>query len=130
MEVTLVSPDQFSVETKETLLKEIQTPEPFEGAAVVKTIAVRPAEATARTAFLSVLAPRAASASPTLTVIPVRQPNLVGAEIATGAFRDVALFALEEPEIDAAGVQARGAPRSSASPGDGCSAPCCTAGSA
>jgi hypothetical protein len=108
VDVTLVSPERFTTETKDTVLKEINTPEPFPGAPTVKTIKIRPAEQTTRTHFLSVLAPREAAAAATLSVTPLRQPGLVGADIAAGAFRDRALFALETPAMTAAGVEVVG----------------------
>jgi len=108
VQVTLVSPEHFTSEIKETKLADIQTPEPFDGAPVVRTIAVQPTEQASRTFFLSVLAPRAACAPAPLTIAPVREINTLGADIAAGAIRDRALFALDAPEMNGAEVEAVG----------------------
>jgi hypothetical protein len=108
VDVTLISPEKLAFEVSEKKLDDIETPKPFESAEVVKTLTFRPADQASRTFFLSVLAPRAASAAPPLTVTPVRQPNVLGAEVASGATRDLALFALDAPSISANGVEVVG----------------------
>ena len=89
-------------------LEEIKVPKPFESADEVRFIKVRPAAPVAQGRFLSVLAPRAASAAQKLTVSEVPGPGLVGTAVAWGAVPDVALFALDKPEIAAPGVEAEG----------------------
>jgi hypothetical protein len=108
VDVTLVSPERFTSETKETVLRDIQTPQPFDGASTVKTIKLQPAEPESRTFFLSVLAPRLAEAPAPLTVTPVHEANTLGAGIVAGAIRDRVLFALDAPEMKATGVEAVG----------------------
>jgi hypothetical protein len=108
VDVTLISPEKLSFEVSEKNLEEIQTPKPFDSVETVKILKFRPAEQASRTFFLSVLSPRAASAAPPLTVTPVRQPNVLGAEIASGGTRDLALFALDAPSISANGVEVVG----------------------
>jgi len=93
---------------KETKLEDIQVPQPFEGASTVKTIKLRPPDPGSRTFFLSVLAPRVASAPAPLAIDPVRQPNVLGADITFGATHDLALFALAAPAMAANGVEAVG----------------------
>jgi hypothetical protein len=55
-----------------------------------------------------VLAPRAAAAPAALAVAPVRQANVVGAKIMSGSVQDLALFALDQPEMAADDVSAVG----------------------
>jgi hypothetical protein len=107
VDVTLIAPERFSSEVKETKLADIQVPEPFDGASAVKTIKLTPPEDGSRTFFLSVLGPRAVSAAP-LAVTPVRAANVLGAEIASADSHDLALFALDEPSIRAKDVEAVG----------------------
>jgi hypothetical protein len=108
VDVTLVSPQGLASEVSEKNLDAIQVPKPFDSAEVVKTIKLRSPQQAAHTFFLSVLAPRAASAPAPLVIDPVRQPNVLGAEITSGATHDLALFALDAPAISAAGVEAIG----------------------
>jgi hypothetical protein len=108
VDVTLVSPERFTSETKDTVLRDIRTPEPFDGASTVKTIKLKPAEQASRTFFLSVLAPRPAQEAKAVGVSPIRQPNVLGAVIVGRTTQDVALFALDAPEINSAGVTAVG----------------------
>ena len=126
VDVTLVSPEHLTCEMKETKLEDIQVPQPFEGASTVNTIKLRPPDPGGRTFFLSVLAPRVArppkaaaipvgsadlgtaSAPAPLAISPVRQPNVLGADITSGATRDLALFALDAPAMAANGVEAVG----------------------
>jgi len=108
VDVTLVSPQGLTADVSEKNLDAIQVPKPFDSAEVVKTIKLRPSEPAKRTFFLSVLAPRAASAPAPLVIDPVRQSNVLGATITSGATHDLALFALDAPAISAAGVEAIG----------------------
>lgn len=108
VDVTFVSPQRLEMEASERSLEAIKVPKPFESAEVVRTIKLRPAEPAARTFFLSVLAPRAASAAPALGVEPVSGAGVLGARIAAGATDDVALFALDGPAISGGGVEAVG----------------------
>ena len=108
VDVTLVSPERLSFSEKETDLREIQTPSPFEGVSTVKTLKLTPPEATSQAYYLSVLAPRPASARAPLAVISVRAGNTLGAEITSGSTKDTALFALDAPAISAQGVEAVG----------------------
>ncbi len=132
VDVTMVVPQAFASEIRERTFEEAGSDRPFETARAFTQLTLRPAEQTPRTYFLSVLAPRPAtrpagkpaSASPDTTlrssdatslrstsdvqVAPIREPNVLGASIVTPAARDVALFALDQPEIKAAGVEAVG----------------------
>jgi hypothetical protein len=74
----------------------------------VKTIKLHPPDPASRTFFLSVLVPRAASALAPVNVGSVREPNVLGARINSGATQDLALFALDAPVISASGLEATG----------------------
>lgn len=109
VDVTLVSPQGTVCEVGERSLDDIRVPSPLEGVTVLRQLRFTPAAPTARGFFVSVLAPRPASASPkAVAVTAIEGDNLRGAEVADGGVRDLALFALEAPEIKAAGVEAVG----------------------
>jgi len=108
VDVTLASPADLECEISEKLLSEIKS-KPSMDVDTLQQIKLHPAQPTARGCFVSVLAPRPASASPDgIRVASVEGENLVGAEITRGDVRDLALFALDAPSIAAAGVEARG----------------------
>jgi peptidoglycan/xylan/chitin deacetylase (PgdA/CDA1 family) len=73
----------------------------------ITNLTVRPASPAARGVFLSVLAPRPAQETSALGVSAIRQPSLLGAVIVGRTTQDVALFALNAPEINAGGVKAQ-----------------------
>ncbi len=108
VDVTLVEPEKFLVESHEKSLDEIKAPKPLESAQVLRYIKVRPAEPVSRGRFLSVLIPRPASAPRVAQVTPLYADGVLGAKIVSGATQDTALFALDMPDIAADGVEARG----------------------
>jgi hypothetical protein len=108
VDVTMVAPEEFVVEKHEKSLEEIKAPKPFESARAVKYIKVRAAQPADRECFLSVLAPRTTSAPSGARVTPLCQSGVVGAIINSGGTQDVALFALDQPQMVAAGVEAVG----------------------
>ena len=108
VDLTLVSPEKLTHEVSEKNLRDIQVPTPFEGASTVKTIKLHTPDPASRAFYLSVLVPRPSSDPAPATVTPVRQPNVLGAEVTSGATKDLALFALDAPEMSANGVEAVG----------------------
>jgi len=108
VEVTMVAPEEFVVENHEKSLEETKAPKPFESARALKYIKVRAVQPADRECFLSVLSPRTTSAPSGARVTPLRQSGVVGAIIDSGGTQDVALFALDQPQIVAAGVEAVG----------------------
>jgi hypothetical protein len=108
VDVTMIAPDEFAVEKREKSLEEIKAPKPFDSATTFTYLKLRPAQPSDRAQFLSVLTPHPASAPSTARVTPVRLRSGVGAMIESGETQDVALFALDQPEMEAAGVEAVG----------------------
>jgi hypothetical protein len=120
VDLTLLSPEKFAWEVNEKSFEETDVPRPFDQAKSIKTIKFRPrprpvADGSApghplasRVFYLSVLVPRPSSDPAPATVTPVRQPNVLGAEVTSGATKDLALFALDAPEMSANGVEAVG----------------------
>ena len=108
VDVTLVSPTALSSGVSEKLLSEIKSEPPL-AADTFRQIKVSPTQPAARGLLVSVLAPRSASASPEeVKVAPVQGDNVLGAEVTSARARDLALFAVDAPQIAAAGVEARG----------------------
>ena len=62
VDVTLISPEKLTYEVMEKSFEETSVPKPFDAATSIKTIRLRPSKPESRTFFLSVMAPRAASA--------------------------------------------------------------------
>jgi hypothetical protein len=108
VDVSVVSPPNLSCEVTEKLLADIKCESPLEGADRLRQIKLRPVSPAARGFFVSVLAPRPAASPDGVQVAPVQAGNVLGAEITSAGVRDLALFALDAPEIAAAGVEARG----------------------
>jgi hypothetical protein len=108
VDVTMVAPERFAHEIDRKTLEEVQAPKPFEGAEAITYIKLRPVEPLQQDFFLSVMVPRRSSASSGVTVSGLREPNVLGALVVSGAAEDVSLFALDAPEISAAGVEATG----------------------
>ena len=108
VDVTLISPENLTHEVMEKSFEETNVPKPFDTAPSIRTIKLRPSKAESLTFFLSVLAPRAASAPAPFAIEAVRQPNTLGAQMTSGVTRDLALFALDAPAISANGVEAIG----------------------
>jgi hypothetical protein len=108
VDITLIGSQPLRSEVQEKSFEEAGSPKPFETAKSVKTITVRPAGRADRAFFVSVLAPRDAAAPAQFAVEAVQQPGVLGAEIASGETRDLALFALDAPAMSAKGVEAVG----------------------
>ena len=108
VDVSMVAPEEYVVENHRKSLEEIEAPKPFESANVFTYLKLRPAQPASREHFLSVLAPRLASEPSSARVTPLREPGLLGATIDSGGTQDVALFALDQPQMMAAGVEATG----------------------
>jgi hypothetical protein len=109
VDVTVVSPPNLSCEITEKLLEDIKCRSPLEGVDRLRQVKLYPVSPAARGNFVSVLVPRPASASPEeVKVAPVRADNVLGAEVTSGPVRDLALFALDAPQIAAAGVEVTG----------------------
>jgi hypothetical protein len=108
VDVTMAAPEEFVVENHEKSLEEIKAPKPFDAASAFRYIKLRPTQPSDHEHFVSVLAPRLASSPSSVSVTPIRLPGLLGATIDSGGTQDVALFALDQPQITAAGVEATG----------------------
>jgi len=109
VDVTLVAPERFTSQITAKNLEDAGSEKPFESAQAIRWIAVRPAEPVQRGHFLSVLVPRKLSTpAAAVAVTSLRESNLVGAAVTSGATRDVAAFALDEPKIAAEGITAVG----------------------
>jgi hypothetical protein len=108
VDIIMASPSEVTFEVSEKALEEIRSRSPLEGVTLLRQLRFTPTIAQAREFFVSVLLPRPAAASPDVTVSPVQSDNLRGVEIAGAATRDLALFALDEPEIKAGDVEALG----------------------
>ena len=108
-DVTMVLPEAL---TCEVIVRDIEEAAgsqlPFEGAKNLTYVKLRPTQPTARGYFVSVISPRPASASPSAAVTAIQGPNTHGARIVSGRVEDVALFALDAPEMAADGVTAAG----------------------
>jgi hypothetical protein len=109
-DVTMVAPQKFTYETLERPLEDSGSESPFEGATSLRFIKLRPAEPAQRSYFLSVIAPRDTSVAPddNLAVSAVRGDNTLGAKAVRGDIEDVALFALDQPQINGAGITSVG----------------------
>ncbi|MFB3882784.1 MAG: heparinase II/III family protein [Armatimonadota bacterium] len=99
VDVTMALPLRLGVETFEKKLADIGSPEPFPSADMLRYLKVHPEDPVEHGYFVSVLAPRAASAPSRARVTPLSGPNVVGAAVQMGVTRDVVLFALDEPEM-------------------------------
>jgi hypothetical protein len=108
VDVTMLAPTAVTTKIEERSMQETGSQRPFPTATTFRWVKVRPTEPTERGLFLSVLAPRRSGEAPTLSVTSIREANILGADIRTATTRDLALFALEAPEIRAGGVEAAG----------------------
>jgi hypothetical protein len=108
VDVTMVAPQGLIADTAEKALEEIKAPKPFPSAQAFRYVKVRPAQPVEHEHFLSVLTPRLAASPRRAVVTPLRTPGLLGATIVSGETHDVALFALEAPQLAAEGVEAEG----------------------
>jgi hypothetical protein len=107
-DVTVVAPEAFTHEIRERPLEEIGAPPPFDGARALTSLTLRPPTPVQRGYFLSVLAPRPASEAPGCTAAGVSGENALGVRIDHGGTEDLALFSLDAPEFQCAGVEATG----------------------
>jgi hypothetical protein len=110
VDVTIAAPEEYVVENHQKSLEEIEAPKPFESARAFTYLKLRPAQPASREHFLSVLTPHPASAPSSARVVPLRESGLVGVTVTidSGGTQDVALFALDQPRMVAAGVEATG----------------------
>jgi hypothetical protein len=108
LDITMVAPAAFTIERTERSFEETGSDRPFETAAAFRGIKLRPTEPTDRGLFLSVLSPRPSADGSALTVNPIREANLLGADIRTATTHDLALFAVDAPAMRAGGVEAMG----------------------
>ncbi len=98
VDVTMALPLGLGVETFEKKLADM-APQPFPSADTLRYLKAHPTDPVEHGYFVSVLAPRAASTPSSARVTPLSGLNVVGATVEMGATRDVALFALDEPEM-------------------------------
>jgi hypothetical protein len=101
-DVCVLAPEAFVHEIYEKGSERMAT-----AARVLTVLTLQPA-ARAAPHLLFVVIPHAASASVASAVTAVRESNALGARIVHGAVEDLAMFALDQPEIEAAGVTAVG----------------------
>lgn len=104
VEVTVIAPETFRYERAAKDLEEVGARSPFDSAQTVTTFKLWGAEPVQRGRFLSVIAPRPLARKEIRKVRAIRERNVLGAVVCQEGIEDVALFALEEPEADAAGV--------------------------
>ncbi len=107
-DVTLLAPEAFQHEIAARSFQEAGVEEPFPTAKAVTYIKVRPAERVQRGRFLAVIAPRRAGDPAAVRPEAVRTPSALGARIISGPVRDLALFALAAPRMEAEGVTGAG----------------------
>ncbi len=107
-DVTVLAPERFEHEVLSKNWEEAGVSQPFETARAFSFIKVRPTEPVERGRFLAVIMPRRAAEQPSTQVEAVRGDNVVGARVRHGEVEDLALFALEAPRFDVAGVQLAG----------------------
>ena len=107
-DVTVVAPEAFDHGIHKKTLEEAGGPSPFDGAEGVTYIKLRPKEPVALGRFLTVLTPRRASEAQANQVNRVNGPNTLGVRISAGDVEDLVLFGLDEPEVDAEGIQGVG----------------------
>ncbi len=105
-DVTVFGPEPLAREATRMTFDEAGVEQP-EGYDHITNLTVRSASPAARGFFLSVVAPHQAQDTNTLGVSAIRQPNLLGAVIVGRTTQDAALFALDAPEVEAAGVKAQ-----------------------
>ena len=98
--------------SSDLLSRDIETdtgsPIPFDGARELTSVKLRPAETGERQAFLSVIAPRRASEPAEIKVQPTHDTSTRGVRVTHGITEDVAVFAIEQPEIRRSDVSATG----------------------
>lgn len=108
VDVSLIAPQPLTFEMQRKSLEEAGAPRPFESAEALTWTEAKPSGPVPRAYFVAVLAPRAADEAPELAASRVYTEALLGAVIECGSTRDVALFALDAPEIEGHGVEAIG----------------------
>ncbi|MDH7570560.1 MAG: heparinase II/III family protein, partial [Armatimonadota bacterium] len=108
LDVTVLAPATFEHQVLSKSFEEAGVSKPFATAKADTFLKLRPAGAVARGVFLTVLAPRKAAETPVVKPTSVEGDNLAGARMVWGAGEDIALFALDEPRLEAAGVKATG----------------------
>jgi len=106
IDINVVAPAPAIFDVRSKTLEEVGSPRPFPQAEAVTWVAVHPESQTKRGIFLSVLTPRPADSPSTTQVTGIGKAGTVGAAIANPGVRDIALFALDSPEIDCEGVEA------------------------
>ena len=99
VDVTMAAPLRFAAEASEKSLAEIGSAKPFSSAEAVRYVKVHPTDPVQHGYFVSVMAPRLTSMPSSVQVTPVSGLGVLGAVIETGDVRDMALFALDEPEM-------------------------------
>jgi len=106
-DVTFVEPAGLTGRVLTKPFAEAGVDRPFAGAEALSCLELRPTPDPARGVFLTVIEPRRAAAAKASAVTAVRADNVVGLRRQQAAWEDLALFALDAPTIEAAGVTAR-----------------------
>jgi hypothetical protein len=106
-DVTMIAPGELAHEIRKMTFEEagVEQPPGFDSISMLK---LRSAEPKQRGYYLSVIVPRRTSEAPPMSVTSIREPNALGATMATGQTADIALFALDAPEASAAGLALTG----------------------
>lgn len=104
-DVTMLAPEKLESEVLSKTWEEAGVSRPFDTAKAFSFVKLRPTEPVERGRFLAVIAPRRAADPPTVQVEAVSGDNVVGARVRHGEVEDLALFALDGPRFEVAGVQ-------------------------
>ena len=107
-DVTVLAPAAFTHEFGRKTLEELRVPERRGADEADFFVKVRPATASEATRFLIVIAPRSATDPPTVVAEALHGEGFLGARITHGNTVDVALFALEAPQLSAEGIELTG----------------------
>ena len=107
-DVTVLAPEQFDARVLSKSFDETGIRKPFETATADTFLKLRPAQPSARAAFLAAIDVRPAARERVGQATAIRLENGVGVRRLEGDYRDVVLFAIEQPELEADGVSLTG----------------------
>jgi hypothetical protein len=108
LDLTLVGPQELRSEVYERTIAESGVDKPFDSVQAVRFVRTWLREPVDHGYLVSVLVPRRATETARQAVTPIREPNILGVAIASGAISDVALFALDAPAMATQGIEAVG----------------------
>jgi hypothetical protein len=103
-DVTLLAPTAFRYEIASKSFQEAGVERPFATAKAVTFVKVRPTGPVQHARFLAVIAPRRAAGTAVIHPVLVQASGALGAKVSSGPIQDLALFALDAPQMKAEGV--------------------------